>query len=149
MVHRDLGESRDCRTLPGAGAAGGLGFGLMAFGRAEVCAGFDLIAKVLHLEERVRNADLIITGEGKLDSQTLCGKGPHGLALMARRLGRPVAAFGGILEKPEPANLRDDFDFVGELCPPDMPCKQAMQEGASLVQRRIAEMTPWLRVLCG
>ncbi|MFN7341626.1 MAG: glycerate kinase [Opitutia bacterium] len=89
---------RDLRDVPGAGAAGGLGFGLMAFAQATLCPGFGLVADALGLESRMRGADLVITGEGRLDRQSLSGKGPGGVAEMARRLGKPVVAFAGSVE---------------------------------------------------
>ncbi len=97
---------RDLRDIPGAGAAGGLGFGLMAFARASLCPGFGLVAGALDLEARLREADLVITGEGRLDRQSLSGKGPGGVAGMARRLGKPVVAFAGSVE-PSAATLFD------------------------------------------
>ena len=90
---------RDHRDTPGAGAAGGLGFGLMTFCGAELLPGFDLVASRLGLEAAVARADLVLTGEGSLDGQTLEGKAPAGVAAMARRLGRPVIAFGGRVQE--------------------------------------------------
>jgi glycerate kinase len=68
----------DLSDRPGAGAAGGLGFGLMAFCGAEVHRGFDEVAELLRLAEAIAESDLIITGEGSLDAQTLEGKAPGG-----------------------------------------------------------------------
>lgn len=98
----DVAEAKlglEVRGRPGSGAAGGLGFGLMAFCGAEVRPGFDLIAEVTELTAAVRAADLVITGEGCLDAQTLHGKGPAGVAALARRYGRPVVAAGGLVDE--------------------------------------------------
>ena len=84
----------DVLTLPGAGAAGGLGGGLAAAG-ATVVSGFELVADELHLDERVAGADLVITGEGFLDEQSFEGKVVGGVADLARTLGVPVAAIAG------------------------------------------------------
>lgn len=81
--------------MPGAGAAGGLGFGLMHFCGARLVPGFDLVADLIDLPERVRNCDLVITGEGNLDAQSLSGKGPVGLARLAGYHQKPVVAFCG------------------------------------------------------
>ena len=62
------------RNTPGAGAAGGLGFGLMSFGGAELRSGFELVAEILQLEQKVSQADFVVTGEGRLDGQTVEGK---------------------------------------------------------------------------
>src|SRR4029078_5722519 len=96
IVRRDLGM--DLAAAPGAGAAGGLGFGLMTFCRARMQPGFDLVAQVTGLEAAVRAADLVITGEGCIDGQTLHGKSPAGVADMARRLGQPGLAVGGVVD---------------------------------------------------
>lgn len=93
---RRLGS--DHREHPGAGAAGGLGYGLLTFAGAKLQPGFDTIADLLNLEERISQADLIVTGEGRLDTQTAHGKGPAALAELARRHGKPVLAFTGCLE---------------------------------------------------
>lgn len=85
----------DFRDTPGAGAAGGLGFGLLTFCGATLGSGFNIVADLVRLEDRIREADLVITGEGRLDSQTLSGKGPAGVAHLARRYGRPVIALAG------------------------------------------------------
>jgi len=93
VVAADLGC--DFRETPGAGAAGGIAYGLMSFCRARVCSGFDLVADLLKLEERIASSDLVITGEGRLDGQTLEGKGPAGVSALARKHGKPIVAFAG------------------------------------------------------
>ena len=102
VVARDLGC--DFRDEPGAGAAGGLGFGLLTFCSARIEDGFGLVARTIDLESAVKQADLVVTGEGKLDSQTLEGKAPAGVAALARKTGIPVVALGG---------TRDGSDFSG------------------------------------
>ena len=97
----------------GAGAAGGLGFGLMAFCGAELRSGFDLVAELTGLEEKIAAADLVVTGEGSLDEQTLMGKGPAGVAELARAAGKRVVAMCGVA-KDERA-LLSRFDAVVSL----------------------------------
>ena len=82
---------------PGAGAAGGLGFGFKAFLGAELVPGVDLILNETRLEDFVRDADVVITGEGRLDGQTVMGKAPIGVAKLAKKYGKRVLAFSGIL----------------------------------------------------
>ena len=77
--------------------------------------GFDLVAGLLGLEAAVARADLVLTGEGSLDRQTLEGKAPAGVAALARRLGRPVIAFGGRVEEAARAGLRNCFDELVAL----------------------------------
>ena len=86
----------DHRDTPGAGAAGGLGFGLLTFCGAAVRSGFEVVAETVDLRARIARADIVITGEGKLDRQTLAGKGPAGVARMARELQKPVYAIVGM-----------------------------------------------------
>src|ERR1043166_6670085 len=85
----------DYRNEPGAGAAGGLGFGLMSFCDAKVRPGFDVVAEAVGLENKMKDVDLVITGEGSLDRQTLEGKTPAGVARLARKLGKRVFAIVG------------------------------------------------------
>ena len=89
-------------NIPGAGAAGGMGAALLAFFKARLVPGFELIQEALPLEREIADADLVITGEGKLDEQTLFGKAPAGVARLARKHGVPVVMIGGMIgEKTE------------------------------------------------
>ena len=110
-VTRELGC--DFRNDPGAGAAGGLGFGLMSFCSGELRPGFDVIADAMELEQKIRRADVVITGEGKLDHQTLEGKAPAGVARLARKFGKRVFAVVGRAAPDQ--HVRDTFDGVYEL----------------------------------
>jgi glycerate kinase len=94
IIYRDLGV--DVEQLPGAGAAGGLGAGLVAFTGARLRPGAEMVMEALRLDERLAGAQLVITGEGRLDSQTArFGKGPAAVARHARQAGIPVVALGG------------------------------------------------------
>lgn len=81
----------------GAGAAGGLGFAFMSYLNAVLEPGIDLILRETRLEEAIRNADIVVTGEGCLDAQTAMGKAPVGVAKLAKKYGKPVIAFSGIV----------------------------------------------------
>jgi glycerate 2-kinase len=111
IVTRDLGC--DSRNNPGAGAAGGLGFGLMSFCGADLRPGFDVVADAVELEEKIKSVDVVITGEGKLDSQTLEGKAPAGVAQLARKFGKRVFAVVGRAEADQ--QVREIFEGVYEL----------------------------------
>jgi glycerate kinase len=102
VVEQALGV--ELRDAPGSGAAGGLGFGLMAFCRARIVSGIDLVLDVVGADELFARADAIVTGEGRVDAQTLSGKVPHGVARRARSLGVPVIVVGGRV-----AELDDDL----------------------------------------
>jgi glycerate 2-kinase len=96
VVRRQLGV--DIAHEPGTGAAGGLGFGLRAVCGARLVRGFEQIAEVLHLDDRLARAEVVLTGEGRLDSQSLQGKGPVALAARARAAGRRIVAFAGNID---------------------------------------------------
>jgi glycerate 2-kinase len=126
VTARDLGH--DFRDKPGAGAAGGLGFGLMSFCNAEVQPGFEVVAEAVGLEDKIARADVIITGEGKLDRQTLEGKTPAGVANLARKCGKQVFAIVGRAEANSKA--RDLFDGVYELAGPIPAAAELLRERA-------------------
>lgn len=93
VIKKQLGE--DIAHLDGAGAAGGLGAGLLAFLNAQLKKGIDLVIEYTGLEEQVKEADYVFTGEGSIDGQTLFGKTPYGVAAIAEKYSVPVIAFAG------------------------------------------------------
>lgn len=111
ITARDV--SAEFSEVAGAGAAGGLGFGLMSFCGAQMRSGFEVIADLVGLDAAIRAADIVITGEGRLDAQTLEGKTPAGVARMARAHGRKIYAVVGQIE--EGAGVRELFDGVVAL----------------------------------
>ena len=127
-----VGEDGEAAAaVPGSGAAGGLGFGAIVFLGATLVPGFDLVAEKLGLSEAIRDADLVITGEGRLDTQSLQGKGPHGVARLARRFGKRTAAFCGSLERRE---LEEEFGPVTEIGDPDRSLEENLAAGADLLR---------------
>ena len=115
VVKRDLGV--DAAHLPGTGAAGGLSYGLMVGCGARISRGFDHLARLLELDRRLEGVDWVLTGEGRLDTQTLSGKGPLELARRAGRCGARVVAFAG---KIDPGALQGEhpFDDAIQVSPP-------------------------------
>jgi glycerate kinase len=95
LISRDLGMQVD--WVPGAGAAGGMGAALLAFLGAQLRPGIDIVMEAVGLEAHVRDADLVITGEGRIDSQTIHGKTPIGVARVAKRYNKPVIGIAGCL----------------------------------------------------
>lgn len=95
IIQRDLGVDVD--TVPGAGAAGGMGAALLAFCGADLRRGIEIVTEALGLEALVKDADLVITGEGRIDSQTIHGKVPIGVAKVAKRHNKPVIGIAGSL----------------------------------------------------
>ena len=103
----------------------------MTFCGAKLTSGFDLIADIILLRDRIAAADLVITGEGRLDAQTLHGKGPMGVAEMAHAMNKPVAAFAGAIEAED--QLRPRFDLLCAIKPQAMPLTEAMRRGPELL----------------
>ena len=93
----------DFANTPGAGAAGGLGFGLLSFAAARLAGGFELFAEQARLAERMKHCDLVITAEGAIDRQTLMGKGVGQIAKLCRNAGIPCIAMAGVVQKREDA----------------------------------------------
>lgn len=84
-----------CEDIPGAGAAGGLGFALLSYLNAELTPGAELVMQLTDMEDKIKNSDIVITGEGQLDSQTVMGKAPIGVAGLAKKYDKKVIAFAG------------------------------------------------------
>ncbi len=123
----------DHREVAGAGAAGGLGFGLLTFCGAKIRPGFDMIAETLHLEARIAAADLVVTGEGRIDDQTLDGKGPAGIAALARHAGKCVIGFGGsVTAEAEQAGI---FDALLPIADRPLALADAMAEASLHLER--------------
>ncbi|MEY2540841.1 MAG: glycerate 2-kinase, partial [Verrucomicrobiota bacterium] len=136
VVARDLG--RDFRNEPGAGAAGGLGFGLMSFCGAIIRPGFDLVAETVGLESKMQDVDLVITGEGSLDRQTLEGKTPAGVVRLARKLGKRVYAIVG--RASEDRQPRELFDGVYEVTRAGMSEQESIADATELLGERAREL---------
>jgi glycerate 2-kinase len=128
----------DYRNEPGAGAAGGLGFGLMSFCGAKIRPGFDVVAESIGLKSKLEAVDLVITGEGSLDRQTLEGKTPAGVAGLARKIGKRVYAMVG--RASEDREVRELFDRVYELAQKGLSKEQQMSCAAELLRKRAREL---------
>lgn len=141
IVRRDLGV--DIVNMPGAGAAGGLGGGLVAFLKAEVRPGGEFVAEAIGLRERMRRADVVLTGEGRLDRQTGFGKTVATVARMAKEEGRPVIALVGGVE-PE-AVARPGIDAVLSIVSRPMTLAEAIAEAAELLEAAAARAAALVR----
>ena len=97
LIRKDV--KVDVENIPGAGAAGGLGAGLMAFLNAELRKGIDIVVEYSKLEEKIKGADFVITGEGSIDSQTRFGKTPYGVVSVAKKYGVPNITLAGNVSK--------------------------------------------------
>lgn len=113
--------------VPGAGAAGGLGAALLALG-AELRSGVETVLDLVGFDERVRDADLVITGEGNMDEQSAAGKAPVGVARRAKRYGKPVVAVVGGRADNLDAVYEQGIDLVLPICRKPMPLDQALDQ---------------------
>ena len=146
LVEQTIGAT--FRDRPGAGAAGGLGFGLSALLGARLRPGISVVIETTHLRERAQRARLLITGEGRLDSQSLRGKVPSGIAAIAAELGRPCMAFcgslGGAAETLVPSPFAAAFevisvtDSVADAIARGVECLEA------LARRHAGDLRPFL-----
>jgi len=125
VIHASLGK--DINAIPGTGAAGGLGGGFLAFLPATLKPGIQMVLEALDFDSRIQNADLIITGEGKIDRQTGMGKTPAGILEAGKRQQIPVVAIGGAVEETE-ALLQQGFLAVLSIQPGPVSLKQAMEK---------------------
>ncbi|MCX6932034.1 MAG: glycerate kinase [Verrucomicrobia bacterium] len=112
--------------VPGAGAAGGISFGLMAAASAQLISGFDLVSAWLDLDSRLAAADLVLTGEGRFDASSLSGKGPGALAARAAALGKPVHVFAGAITAAPVPGLA-----LHAITPPGTPLPAALRAAAT------------------
>jgi glycerate 2-kinase len=130
---------RDLRDVPGAGAAGGAGFALLALG-AELRPGVDIVAELCGLPQALSGATLCMTGEGSIDAQTLRGKTVFGVGRFASQAGVPVIALGGRVD----ASVENELATHGIVCEPvvtaPMPLEEAMRNAAALIEAAAARI---------
>lgn len=141
VVREQLGL--DLALKPGVGAAGGLAYGLCVFCGGRLAPGFDLIAKAVGLSERIAQADIVVTGEGRLDRQTEQGKGPGELARRAKRRGIRVVMFAGTVDSSFDAGY-GLFDEIIRVTPPGAKPPGSGEEASSLLE---AAAERWARTL--
>jgi len=129
-----LGKTEEAAT-PGAGAAGGLGFGMLAFFHATLRPGVEIVIEATNLRQRLQNADLCITGEGKLDAQSLSGKTPIGVARLCKELGVPCVALVGTMGEGAEAALAEGLGSIHAIRTAGMSEQESVRNaGESLVQ---------------
>ena len=141
-------QTLDCdqRDVSGAGAAGGLGFGLLTFCKAEIRPGFELVAEMTNLRAKIERADVVITGEGKLDHQTLEGKGPAGVARIAREFGKPVFAIvGQASDEPDVQQIFDGIQTLNDESADFRNTAELLETRARELARRLSFSIPGKR----
>lgn len=120
-----LGVDPSLALVPGAGAAGGLGFGLLAGASARLVPGFALVSALLELDARIARADWVITGEGRFDASSFAGKGPHALALAALARGRRCTVFAGSIALTSVAGHGPELIAIS---PPELSLERALAD---------------------
>ncbi|MCP2226995.1 glycerate kinase [Pseudomonas silensiensis] len=137
---------KDVQHEPGSGAAGGLGFAAKAFLEAQFKAGVEVVAELVGLAEAVKGADLVITGEGRFDAQTLRGKTPFGVARIAREQGVPVIVIAGTLGEGYQALYEHGIDAAFALASGPMTLEQACAEAPRLLRERASDIARVWRI---
>jgi glycerate kinase len=132
--------SRDVRDEPGAGAAGGMGFAAKAFLKAGFRPGVEVVAELVGLAEKIRGSDLVISGEGSCDFQTLRGKTPMGVARVAQKHGVPVVILAGTLGEGYEALYQHGIGAVFSVVSGPMTLADACQQAPRLLQERARDV---------
>lgn len=133
IVKRDL--NKDVASVSGAGAAGGLGAGLMAFTTCEMRQGVDLAIEVTKLEDKIRDTDYVFTGEGGTDFQTKFGKTPYGVAKLGKKYHKPVISLAGYLGEGIDSLYSEGFTAIFGIIPGACDLSTALKNGPSNVAR--------------
>ena len=144
LIRDQLGK--EVNTLAGAGAAGGLGAGLVAFLDASLTLGFNMVAGLVGLEEKVREADLVLTGEGKMDAQTRFGKTPFGVAQLARKHGKFVIGVAGTLDEDAGELYDEGFDLLMPIQEKPGDLETSLKNAEQLLERTGERLARLLRM---
>ncbi|API89801.1 glycerate kinase [Marinilactibacillus psychrotolerans] len=127
LIKESLGK--DIEHIPGAGAAGGLGAGIVAFLNGKLERGGDLIVDILDLEGKIKEADLVITGEGGINHQTIFGKTPIAVSQVSKKYGVPTIALAGCLNKGYETIYDEGIDAVFSIIPEFSTIEEALENG--------------------
>jgi glycerate 2-kinase len=144
LLCQHLGVGAEQLTRPGAGAAGGIAFGLSAALGARLVSGSALVAAWLGLDERLRAADWVLTGEGRFDESSGSGKGPGAVVARARAAGRPCVVFAGSISRELAVRAGDPRCQLVAITEPGAPLERAMAETEQNLERSVGA---WLRSL--
>jgi glycerate kinase len=150
IIRRDLGK--EISDVPGAGAAGGLGGGLMAFLDAKLVSGIGLVMDIVGLKDKIRHSDFVVTGEGRYDQQTASGKTPMGIAMAAKEIGVPVILIAGsIADAALTSNIKIAdhpwFAYAGSLVSEKIDARYAINHAAELLEETAATIAEELAAL--
>lgn len=138
VLQKDLAQN--VGLTPGAGAAGGLGAGLMALVGGKLVSGIELVLRVLGFAEKTKGAQLVLTGEGKFDAQSAYGKVPVGVARQSQKLGVPVVVVAGTVLPDAEVLHKEGITAYFSIQNKPMSLQEAMENGAQLVENQVAEV---------
>ncbi|PSA98006.1 glycerate kinase [Bacillus halotolerans] len=134
------------RETEGAGAAGGLGWSLLTFLRADLKRGIDIVLDAVQFESEVQDADLVITGEGRIDSQTVYGKTPIGVAKAAKAYDVPVIGLAGSVSRDSDAVYAHGMDALFSIVPGAVPLSDALEHAAENMERTARNIAASLKL---
>lgn len=135
-----------CREIEGAGAAGGLGWSLLAFLHADLKRGIDIVLEAVDFENEVQDADLVITGEGRIDSQTIYGKTPIGVAKAAKSYDVPVIGIAGSISRDSDAVYQHGIDALFSIVPGSVPLEDAIEHAAEYMERTARDIAASIKL---
>lgn len=139
IVHNELGK--DVKNKPGAGAAGGLGAGLLAFTNAKMQLGIELVAQTIYLEDKIKEADYVFTGEGGMDYQTKFGKAPYGVCKIAKKYKKPCFALAGYIGDGADVLYDEGMTAIFGVLSQAQSLSDALADGAKNVERASENIT--------
>lgn len=137
---------KDIDEVPGAGAAGGLGAGLLVFLNAELEAGGSLVADLMNLEEKIKHADLVITGEGGINHQTIFGKTPIAVSKIAKKYQVPVIAFSGALNKGHESIYQEGITAAFSIIPELNSLEKTLKQGSVNLKNTAMNVAQLLKI---
>lgn len=143
VVKRDIGV--EINDIPGSGAAGGLGGGMIAFTNGELRAGVDIVLDTVRLDDYLPGCDLVITGEGSMDHSTIYNKAPVGVAERAKRLGIPVVGISGSLGAGFQDVHEHGIDALAAITPGPMTLEEASERAAELISNATEQVLRFLK----
>ena len=139
IVHNNLGK--DVKNIPGAGAAGGLGAGLLAFTNAKMQLGIELVAQTIYLEDKIKEADYVFTGEGGMDYQTKFGKAPYSVCKIAKKYKKPCFALAGYIGDGADVLYDEGMTAIFGVLSQAQSLSDALADGAKNVERTSENIT--------
>ncbi len=145
ILKRDL--NKDVEKIAGSGAAGGLGAGLLAFLEADLTRGIDIVIDAVNLEKHMEHATLVITGEGKIDKQTIYGKTPIGVAKIAKQHNIPVIGLAGSLGEDYQVVHDHGIDALYSIVPSAVPLETALANAEQYTEQLAENIARTIKVM--